>query len=165
MKRLLWILITALLLAGCGASKVARVHSPRQVQRDFTAHGLALYSPGWTFPTKPVYVSALTADAAAEPFDTNPHHLQLLVSVWWSDAAAAKYARPQIPIETQSALGQLFAPEPNDRTLRVDNVVAEYHVSRYTAKLVARLKDTMAALAKGPTVKPPCSKDFCTDSS
>ena len=62
------------------------------------------------------------------------------------------------------ALG-LKPSDPHDRTMRVDSVVADYYDDVYTVRLVARLKATMAALSSAPTVAPPCSHNFCTDSS
>ncbi len=169
----MFLVVVSLVTVGCGSSKVAdRVHSPSQVAQVFAAHRLALYAPGWNFP-KPasVYESALAADAS-DPLDTNPHHLQLSVTIWWDDAAAADFANPTRRAarsrQFDRALKALFrssANDPHDRTVRVDNVVADYYDDAYTARLVARLKATMAALASAPTVAPPCSKNFCADSS
>jgi hypothetical protein len=120
-------------------------------------------------------VNQVTGYIPGEVDPSDFRKFELSVSIWWSDAAAAHYVDPRsIAADNAAYLASLSgkARRKYEKTIelskryerwsRVDNVVADYIDSRYTAKFVARLKRTLAALARAPTVKPPCSHDSCT---
>jgi hypothetical protein len=165
-----WALVAVLLLAsGCGSKRESdRVHSPSQIAEVFSAHGLALYAPDWNLPGRAsVYVVGLVVDAQNPDILRVPsdvHHLQLTVTIWWNDAAAANYASPTKRAARQAKLLAKMNPQLRViRTTRVDNVVADYIDSRDTARLAAHLRATMQALAAAPTVKPPCLNNACAE--
>jgi hypothetical protein len=183
-----------LLVAGCGSPasnvhpnssevRLGRVHSPEQVGRVFAVHRLALAAPTWNLPgSKDGVISSILASSTINlkrppPGAFDIHRLGLFITIWWSDPAAAHDASPKVRAANVAhfvshlLLQYRAAFEPTadqiryGRTMVVDNVVADYVDSPYTATAVARLKATMRALAQAPTVKPPCSGSSCADTS
>jgi len=176
-----WALAFVVLVApGCGSKRESdRVHSPSQVADVFAAHGLALYAPDWNLPGRAsVDVVGLAADAQNATLIEDPsdlHHLQLALTIWWNDAAAANYASRTKRAAREAKFLSKLSPQSRalfatpdagkryERTIRVDNVVADYIDSRYTATRAARLRETIKALAKAPTIKPPCLNNACAE--
>jgi hypothetical protein len=156
------VVLAAIASAGCGASRKhlsTKLNSPSEVRRVFAAHGLRLDGVRWTRPTGDINAAVLVADEIADaknppifgrtPLHSDPRQLNLTLTVWWSDAAARKAVLSGNAPNRERLTAQSF------RWIGTNNVTAAYLVSPYTKKLVARLTQTMAALANTPAVKAP----------